>query len=76
MSKVATLNTAAIAKNINHALDLRGWNVRRLAIEISSQVVQSAVYRICRGEVMPSLESLAAIAAVLDRTIDELISED
>lgn len=76
MSKVANLNESVIAKNINRALDSRRWNVRRLALDVSPQVVQSAVYRICRGEVMPSLESLAAIAAALETTIDDLISED
>lgn len=75
MSEVVEVSPEMIAAKIRQRLQLRGWNVLQLCRELSGAVGKNAVYKIANGEVMPTLPSLAAIASVLDTTIDDLISE-
>ena len=75
MPEVLEPRVDQIANNIRQRLDLRGWRTSRLADELAGQVQRRALYRIVNGEVMPTVPSLAAIASVLDTTIDALIQE-
>ena len=62
-----------ISRNIAAKLDSCGWTTYRLWRELGCS--RAGLYRVCSGEGSPSVGLLRDIAAALNCTMDELVTD-
>ena len=72
---IPSIDMKLTGQKITSLRTIRGLSVRELQ-ELLGLATPQAVYKWQRGETLPSLESLAALACVLGVHIDEILSID
>ena len=72
---IPSIDMKLTGQKITFLRTTRGLSVRELQ-ELLGLATPQAVYKWQRGETLPSLESLAALACILDVHIDEILSID
>lgn len=63
---------SVVAANVRRLLDARGWTAADLAREVGRQ---NTVYRIARGDNLPTLQTLQRLAGALGVGIEEFLAE-
>ncbi len=72
MNTLPVIDMTATGKNIAEKREQAGYSVRMLQ-QILGFSTPQAIYKWQRGESMPSIDNLAALAAVLNVKVDELL---
>lgn len=72
MNTLPVIDLIATGQNITKKREHAGYSVRQLQ-QILGFSTPQAIYKWQRGESMPSIDNLAALAAVLNTKLDEII---
>lgn len=72
---IPTINMAATGENIKKLIENSNFTVKELQM-IFGFAAPQAIYKWQRGETMPTVDNLVALAAVLGVTMDEIIVTD
>lgn len=72
MFTLPTIDTAATGKNIERLRESAGLSARQLQVFLGFTTPQ-AIYKWQRGETMPSIDNMAALAAVFGVGLDDII---
>ena len=72
MTNFPRISLIKTGENLSRLMKQKGFTVRHLQEELSLLSPQ-AIYKWKRGDCLPSLDNLVAIALLLDVTIDKLV---
>jgi len=71
-SHLPSIDMTATGKNIEELRVRAGYSVRGLQAELGLSTPQ-AIYKWQRGETMPSLDNMAALSALLQVKLDDIL---